>query len=173
MADSNTADVPASWLAAVVKLLNTMAGDGISMEDCEDPCDLMIEIAEHLGVSTADDPWEAAVLKLAGVTNAGNETAAEVNARRTRALEELAREAQANGDYDPPGCEHLRKFINEQGAEIDRLRLALRDIRAAIHHPVNEQSIACTIWMHFPCPETMVDFIDATLDREAVTNDQR
>jgi hypothetical protein len=57
--------VPRGWLAAVVKLLNEMAGDGISMQDCEDPADLMCEIAEHLGVSDADDMWGAAVKALA------------------------------------------------------------------------------------------------------------
>lgn len=45
---------------------------------------------------------------------------------RRKALDELVAIAQEMGDYDPPGCEPLRQFINEQAAEIDRLRAWLR-----------------------------------------------
>lgn len=55
---------------------------------------------------------------------------------RDEALDELAREAQANGDYDPPGCEHLRRFINEQGAEIKGLRAAHAELLAALKEVV-------------------------------------
>jgi hypothetical protein len=62
------AALPAGWLAAVVKLLNEMAGE-VSMVGCDEPENLMTEIAEHLGVGDADDCWAAAVIKLAGVTD--------------------------------------------------------------------------------------------------------
>jgi hypothetical protein len=62
--------VPSPWLAAVVHLLSELAGEGISMEGCDDPADLMSEIADHLGCGDEDDPWLAVVGKLAGVSHA-------------------------------------------------------------------------------------------------------
>ena len=56
---------PTSWLAAVAYLLNELAREGISVEGCEDPAELLVELAKHLGVGDADDPWFAAVQKLA------------------------------------------------------------------------------------------------------------
>lgn len=69
MTDQPKTAVPSSWLAAVIHLLNEMAGEGLGIVDCEDPANLMTEIADHLGVGDDDDPWQAAVMKLAGVTN--------------------------------------------------------------------------------------------------------
>jgi hypothetical protein len=66
--------VPAAWLMAVVHLLETMADDGIMMEDCDDPEILMNEIAGHLGTSDDEDPWKAAVQKLVEVAGMTNET---------------------------------------------------------------------------------------------------
>lgn len=66
MAIENT-KVPTLWLAGVVKLLNEMAGEGVGMADCEDPAELMMELAEHLSTTGADDPWLAVIEKLAGV----------------------------------------------------------------------------------------------------------
>src|ERR1700761_2898082 len=42
---------------------------------------------------------------------------------------------------------------------------ALKNIRTAIFHPDNEGVIVDTVWMHFPCPETMVDYIDRELEK--------
>ena len=56
--------VPSRWLKAVLTLLNEMASDGIGITDCEDPAELMVEIAEYLGVGEDDDPWEASLLKI-------------------------------------------------------------------------------------------------------------
>ena len=56
---------PTSWLAAVAYLLNELAQEGIIIDGCEDPADLLVELAKHLGVGDADDPWLAAVQKLA------------------------------------------------------------------------------------------------------------
>lgn len=53
--------VPADWLLRAVMLMNAMAGEGIGMEGCADPADLMCEIAQTLGAADADDMWEAAV----------------------------------------------------------------------------------------------------------------
>lgn len=36
--DVSSTTVPTPWLAAVVKLLNEMASDGIFMLECEDGC---------------------------------------------------------------------------------------------------------------------------------------
>lgn len=68
---AETTDTPTTWLAAVIHLLNEMAGEGICIQGCEDPCDLMTEIATHLGVADAEDPWMASIYKLAGITNNG------------------------------------------------------------------------------------------------------
>ena len=57
-------EVPKVWLAATVKLLNEMAGEGICMDGCADPQDLMCDIAEHLGLADDDDAWNAAVARL-------------------------------------------------------------------------------------------------------------
>jgi hypothetical protein len=57
-------EVPTQWLCSVLKLLNEMAGEGITIDDCEDPAELMCEIAGYLGCSESDDPWEASMLKL-------------------------------------------------------------------------------------------------------------
>jgi hypothetical protein len=65
MTEKQTTTVPKSWLVAVVHLLDQMTYEGLSMVDCEDPADLMCEIAVHLGVGDADDMWKAAVEKLA------------------------------------------------------------------------------------------------------------
>lgn len=59
-----TIEVPVVWLAAVAKLVNEMAGEGICMDDCADPQDLMGELAEYLGVMDDDDCWNAAVAKV-------------------------------------------------------------------------------------------------------------
>lgn len=56
--------VPHGWLVATLKLLNEMADDGIGMEGCDDPADLMTEFAEFLGVADEDDCWAAAITKL-------------------------------------------------------------------------------------------------------------
>jgi len=58
-ADQTTIPVPADWLRRAVQLLDTMAGEGICMEACADPADLMCEIADVLGHGDTDDPWEA------------------------------------------------------------------------------------------------------------------
>lgn len=60
-----TIAVPAEWLSATVELLNEMAGAGIGMIDCADPADLMMQIAEYLGVADEDDCWCAAVREIA------------------------------------------------------------------------------------------------------------
>jgi hypothetical protein len=68
---SALATVPAVWLAAVAKLLNEMAGEGIFFDDCEDPCDLLLGLAEHLGLGMADDPWQAAMEALNATDSPG------------------------------------------------------------------------------------------------------
>lgn len=65
MSKSDTTSVPTGWLLATLKLLNEMAGEGITMMECEDPANLMTEIASHLGVGDADDLWDAAVKEVA------------------------------------------------------------------------------------------------------------
>lgn len=62
-------EVPTRWLCAVLTLLNEMAGEGICMEGCEDPAELMVEIAEYLGCGEADDPWEASMVKVRAALN--------------------------------------------------------------------------------------------------------
>lgn len=62
---NNSSTVPAQWFANVVKLLNEMAGEGVTMQGCEDPADLMCEIADHLGVGQNDDSWNDAVVEAA------------------------------------------------------------------------------------------------------------
>ena len=57
--------VPRSWLAAAAKLINEMAGEGMCMDDCADPQDLMCDLAEWLGVGNDDDAWNVAVAKIA------------------------------------------------------------------------------------------------------------
>jgi translation elongation factor EF-4 len=57
--------VPRDWLQAVVKLLDVMAGEGIGMEDCEDPADLAITLADHFGVGDFDDCLPALVERIA------------------------------------------------------------------------------------------------------------
>lgn len=61
-----TAAVPLDWLARAVNLLNAMAGEGITMDDCADPADLMCEIASHMGHDGADDVWSAVTVALNG-----------------------------------------------------------------------------------------------------------
>lgn len=56
--------LPPGWLARVVNLLNAMAGEGIGMADCDDPADLMVEIANHLGFGDHDDPWASVTVQL-------------------------------------------------------------------------------------------------------------
>ncbi len=63
------AEVPVSWLSAVVQFLHEMAGEGIFIDGCKEPSDLMSEIADHLGCGDADDPWLAVVQKLMGVSS--------------------------------------------------------------------------------------------------------
>jgi hypothetical protein len=58
--------VPLDWLARVVNLLHTMAGEGISMEDCADPADLMIEISERMGFGETADSWSDVTVWLNG-----------------------------------------------------------------------------------------------------------
>lgn len=64
MSDQATVPVPTDWLARVVGLLDTMAGEGIGMEDCADPADLMCEIAVHMGFGEADNLWAAVTVAL-------------------------------------------------------------------------------------------------------------
>jgi hypothetical protein len=59
-----TEAVPSVWLLAVLKLLYAMAEEGIEMEGCADPGLLLMEIASHVGVDDADDPWAAAIRKM-------------------------------------------------------------------------------------------------------------
>ena len=61
-----TETVPADWLLSVLRLLTEMAREGATMVDCDDPADLMTDIAWHLGVQEEDDLWDAAVLKIKG-----------------------------------------------------------------------------------------------------------
>ncbi len=61
---TGTYAVPKDWLARVVNLLNEMAGEGITMDDCADPSDLMCEIATHFGHGDADDIWSAVTVAL-------------------------------------------------------------------------------------------------------------
>lgn len=69
--------------------------------------------------------------------------------------------AAAVEKYPPgPPLHVLRKAL----AKIRDLRLALRSVRTALTGPVNEGAIADTLWMDLPCPETVVDYIDAALD---------
>jgi len=56
-----TVPVPKEWLAATAKLLNEMAGEGVGIEGCDDPADLMTELAVFFGVADLDDCWAAAV----------------------------------------------------------------------------------------------------------------
>ena len=63
-ADTGGITVPSDWLARTVKLLNVMAGEGIGIEDCADPADLMCEIAIHMGHGDADDLWGAVTAAL-------------------------------------------------------------------------------------------------------------
>lgn len=51
--------VDRQWLASVVHLLDTMAGEGMGMEGCADPADLMMDLATHLGFHNDDDPWSS------------------------------------------------------------------------------------------------------------------
>lgn len=52
----------------------------------------------------------------------------------------------------------------------ERLRQALTNIRTAILSTANDLSVVDTLWMHFPCPETMIDYIDSELEAtEGVT----
>lgn len=58
--------LPPGWLARVVNLLNEMASEGITMGDCADPAELMVEIAEHLGFGDHEDPWASVTVWLNG-----------------------------------------------------------------------------------------------------------
>ena len=58
--------VPTEWLTRVVMLLNTMAGEGMGMDGCAEPADMMCEIADVMGCGETDDPWQAVTLALAG-----------------------------------------------------------------------------------------------------------
>lgn len=64
-----TTSVPIEWLGRVVTLLNAMADEGIGMSDCDDPADLMCDIADAMGHGEADDPWEAVMLALGRPAN--------------------------------------------------------------------------------------------------------
>lgn len=64
MSKQATVPVPTDWLARVVGLLDTMAGEGMGMQDCADPADLMCEIAVHMGLGDASDPWAAVAVAL-------------------------------------------------------------------------------------------------------------
>ena len=64
-----TIPVPADWLLQVASLLNIMAGEGISIDDCADPAHMMFDLAQHLGVWGADDVWAATVQALKDRTN--------------------------------------------------------------------------------------------------------
>lgn len=77
MASDPVIAVPSDWLARVVTLLNTMAGEGITMEDCADPADLMCVIAIHMGHGDADDLWDAVTKAL----NAQAQEALDVDAQ--------------------------------------------------------------------------------------------
>jgi hypothetical protein len=57
--------VPRDWLAAIVRLLDVMAGEGVGMESCEDPADLVITLADHFGVGDFDDCLQAVLEKIA------------------------------------------------------------------------------------------------------------
>ena len=56
------AAVPERWLRAAVTLINALAQDGITLDGCADPQDMMTELAEYLGCGGADDTWRAAVV---------------------------------------------------------------------------------------------------------------
>ena len=49
MSDPETISVPLSWLAETVVLLDGMAGEGIEIDGCADPTDLMTDLATALG----------------------------------------------------------------------------------------------------------------------------
>lgn len=55
-----------SYLVRALTLVNAMAGEGLSIDDQEDPADLMTELAERLGVEDEDDSWAAVVAALDG-----------------------------------------------------------------------------------------------------------
>lgn len=61
--------VPAPWLTAVVQFLHEMAGEGIFIDGCKEPSDLMSEIADHFGCGDEDDPWLAVMQKLTGASS--------------------------------------------------------------------------------------------------------
>ena len=67
MSKSEKTEVSTAWLVAVVKLLSVMAQDGVEMEGCEDPADLISNFADDIDIGDEDDRWEAAILKLAGM----------------------------------------------------------------------------------------------------------
>lgn len=78
-----TTSAPTGWLLATLKLLNEMAGEGITMMDCDDPADLMREIAEHLGVGDSDNLWEAAVKEVLAMSETAIQQGDWVAARDT------------------------------------------------------------------------------------------
>ncbi len=84
MTQETTIAVPLDWLARAVNLLNEMAGEGISMEDCAEPSDLMCEIAQHLGHGDADDLWSAVTVALNSEQH--------LRERRAKALDDLMRQ---------------------------------------------------------------------------------
>lgn len=57
--------VPPGWLFQAAKLINELAYEGITMDDCDEPEWLMVQLALSLGCEDADDPWEAALAMLA------------------------------------------------------------------------------------------------------------
>jgi hypothetical protein len=52
------------WLVRAMPTLLLMAEEGVSMEGCEDPQDMLSELADRLGVGDEDECWNAAVLRL-------------------------------------------------------------------------------------------------------------
>lgn len=51
-------------LSRALCLVNEMASEGIAITGCEDPCDMMSEFAQRMGVADDDDCWNASLTKL-------------------------------------------------------------------------------------------------------------
>lgn len=49
------------WLGRFLPTLLAMAEEGMAIEGCEDPQDMLSELAERLGVGDEDDSWNAAI----------------------------------------------------------------------------------------------------------------
>lgn len=58
-----TISVPRGWLHETAKLLNEVAGEGITIEGCACPSVLMFDLVVHLGAGATADPWSEAFLR--------------------------------------------------------------------------------------------------------------